>query len=456
MAAQNADESDALVFFGATGDLAFRKIYPALQGLIKHHRFDKPIIGVGRSAANADTLRARAHDSLEANGGVDADAFRTMSSLLKAVRGNYDDSSTFEALRSALGDAKHPLYYLAIPPESFATVANGLRASGCNAGARVVVEKPFGRDLKSARDLNQTLHRCFSEPAIFRIDHYLGKEPVQNLLYFRFANAFLEPIWNRTHVRSIQITMAEAIGIEGRGSFYDEVGAIRDVLQNHLLELAALITMDVPKDHHPDALRDEKIRAFRAMQPLSPSDVVRGQFQGYRREKGVAPNSSVETFAAVRLCFTSDRWRGVPCYIRAGKRLPVSATEIRVELDRPGNFVRFRLSPDVVISLGATAKAPGETMTGENVELVARQCGGDTMSPYERLLGDALRGDAMLFVREDEVEAAWSVVDPVLDGVTDVHEYEEGTWGPEEANSIAPSGGWYNPIATESIIQPCF
>jgi glucose-6-phosphate 1-dehydrogenase len=433
-----ADESDALVFFGATGDLAFRKIYPALQALIKRHRFDKPIIGVSRSAANVDALRARARESLEANGGVDPEAFQKLASLLQYVRGDYEDPSTYAALRAALGDAKHPLYYLAIPPESFATVASGLAASGCNSGARVVVEKPFGRDLESARALNHTLHHCFLEPAIFRIDHYLGKEPVQNLLYFRFSNTFLEPIWNREHVRSVQVTMAEKIGVEGRGRFYDEVGAIRDVVQNHLLELVALLTMEEPADDHPDALRDEKVRAFRAMRPLTSNDVVRGQFRGYRDEKGVAPNSTVETFAAVRLCLDSNRWRGVPFYIRAGKRLPVSTTEILVQLDRPGNFVRFRLSPDVIVSIGATAKAPGEAMVGEHVELIARQGEGDAMSPYERLLGDALRGDPMLFVREDEVETAWTVVEPVLDNATPIYEYEPETWGPPEADAIAP------------------
>ena len=440
-----AEASDALVFFGATGDLAFRKIYPALQSLIKRHRFDKPIIGVSRSAADVEALRARARQSLEANGGVDSEAFAKLSSLLRYVRGDYEDPATYVALRAAMGDAKRPLYYLAIPPESFGTVANGLAASGCNSGGRVVVEKPFGRDLKSARALNKTLHRCFPEPAIFRIDHYLGKEPVQNLLYFRFANAFLEPIWNREHVKHVQLTMAENIGVEGRGRFYDEVGAIRDVVQNHLLELIALLTMDAPKGDHPDALRDEKLRAFRAMQPLAPADIVRGQFIGYRDEEGVAPNSTIETFAALRLCLTSERWRGVPFYIRAGKRLPTSATEILVQLDRPGNYVRFRLSPDVIISIGATAKAPGEAMLGEHVELVARQCEGDAMSPYERLLGDAIRGDAMLFVREDEVETAWTVVEPVLDNTTPIYEYAADMWGPPEADAIGPPGGWHNP-----------
>ncbi len=430
------NSADAFVFFGATGDLAYRKIFPALQALVKRGELHVPIIGVGRSAADADALRARARASLEAHGGVDAQAFETLSSLLQYVKGDYGDPATFAALRGTLGSAKHPLYYLAIPPELFTVAADGLRASGCNDGARVVIEKPFGRDLESAKTLNTTLHRCFPEQAIFRIDHYLGKEAVQNLIYFRFANSFLEPIWNRDHVRSIQVTMAEKIGIEGRGVFYEEVGAIRDVVQNHLLELVALLTMDAPKDDHPDALRDEKLRAFQAMEPLKPEDVVRGQFEGYRQEPGVAPESTVETFAAIRLCLNSLKWRGVPVYIRAGKRMPVSATEIRIELDRPANFVRFRLSPEVIISIGAKMKAPGEAMVGEDVELVLHHVEAGEMTPYERLLGDAIRGDSMLFVREDEVEAAWAVVQPVLGNATPVQLYAQETWGPPSGFSF--------------------
>ncbi len=431
--------ADAFVFFGATGDLAYRKIFPALHALVKRGQFNVPIVGVSRSASGVEALRARARESIDANGGgVDPAAFDKLSSLLRQVKGDYQDPQTFTMLRSALAGAAHPLYYLAIPPDAFPLVADGLAQSGCNSGARVVVEKPFGRDLASAQRLNATLHRCFAEPAIFRIDHYLGKEPVQNLIYFRFANDFLEPIWNRDHVKSVQVTMAEQIGVEGRGRFYEEVGAIRDVVQNHLLELVALLTMEVPKADHADALREEKLRAFQAMQPLAPGDVVRGQFEGYRREEGVAPDSTVETFAALRLCLNSPRWRGVPFYIRAGKRLPVSATEIRIELSRPGNFVRFRLSPDVIISLGARAKAPGEAMEGEDVELLVRHMEPGEMTPYERLIGDAMRGDPMLFVREDEVEAAWRVVDPVLGNVTPVHTYAQGTWGPSEAQALAP------------------
>ena len=433
------NSADAFVFFGATGDLAYRKIFPALQALVKRGGFDIPIIGVGRSAAGADALRERARQSLqEYGGGIDDAAFAKLSSLLQYVKGNYEDAETFTALRAALGASKAPLYYLAIPPEAFTLVANGLAASGCHAGARVVVEKPFGRDLESARALNATLHKCFPEQAIYRIDHYLGKEPVQNLVYFRFANSFPEPIWNRDHVRSVHLTMAEAIGVEGRGKFYEEVGAIRDVVQNHLLELVALLTMEAPKAEHADALRDEKLLAFRAMEPLMPADVVRGQFAGYRNEDGVAPDSTVETFAAIRLCVGSPRWRGVPFYIRAGKKLPVSATDIRVELDRPGNYVRFRVSPQVSISIGATVKAPGEAMTGEPVELFALDSQVGDMSPYERLIGDAMRGDPTLFVREDEVEAAWAVVQPVLGNVTPVHEYAQGSWGPPEADAISP------------------
>jgi glucose-6-phosphate 1-dehydrogenase len=451
-------ESDAFVFFGATGDLAFRQIFPALQAMIRRGHFGGPIVGVARSASSVDALRERARASLEAHGGVDPQAFATLSERLRYVNGDYQDPLTYQRLRAALSDSRRPLYYLAVPPDLFPTVAEGLSVSNCNQSARVVLEKPFGRDLASAEALNRTLHRCFPESEIFRIDHYLGKEPVQNLLFFRFANSFLEPIWNRHYVQRIQITMAEAIGVEGRGRFYEEVGAIRDVLQNHLLEIAALLTMEAPVDHQPDALRDAKHRAFDAMRPLSPSEVVRGQFRGYRLEKDVAANSTVETFAAVRLHIDTPRWLGVPVYIRGGKRLPVTSTEIRVDLRQAPyavfddslphapNYVRFRVSPDVIISLGARIKAPGEAMVGENVELLARDSTADDMMPYERLLGDALRGDAMLFVREDEVEAAWRVVEPILGDATPIRDYEPGTWGPAEAAAlVGEDGGWHNP-----------
>jgi glucose-6-phosphate 1-dehydrogenase len=451
-------ESDAFVFFGATGDLAYEQIFPALQAMIRHGHFDMPIIGVARSAKDLDGLRVRARESIEKHGTLDPRAFAVLSAKLQYVNGDYASSETFRQLRKALGAASRPLYYLAIPPDLFATVAEGLAHAECDKGARLVVEKPFGRDLSSAQALNRTLHKSFPESAIFRIDHYLGKEPVQNLLYFRFANSFLEPIWNSNYIQSVQVTMSENFGMRGRGALYEELGAIRDVVQNHMLEVVALLTMEAPIGREPDALRDEKQRAFQAMRPLSPADVVRGQFRGYRSEKGVARDSQVETFAAVKLYVDTWRWAGVPFYIRAGKQMPVTATEVLVELKRPpqavfdavtqreANYFRFRLSPDVSISLGARAKLPGEAMAGERVEFVVGQSFVNEMTPYERLLGDALRGDPTLFVREAGVEAAWSVVDSILGDVTPVHEYDPNTWGPIEADRIiAGEGGWHNP-----------
>jgi glucose-6-phosphate 1-dehydrogenase len=451
-------DADAFVFFGATGDLAFKQIFPALQAMIRHGNLDMPIIGVAKSDKDLDGLRVRTHESLEKHGGVDASAFAALSARLQYVNGDYNSPETFRKLRKALGGASQPLYYLAIPPNLFETVAQGLANEDCDKGARVVVEKPFGRDLASARALNQTLHGSFPESAIFRIDHYLGKEPVQNLLYFRFANSFLEPIWNSNYIQSVQVTMSETLGVEGRGVFYEEVGAIRDVVQNHMLEVVALLTMEAPVGHDPDAMRDAKQRAFRAMRPLTPCDVVRGQFRGYRSEDGVAADSRVETFAAIKLHIDTWRWASVPFYIRAGKRMPVSATEVVVELKRPpqavfdtitqsqADYFRFRLSPNVSISVGARVKIPGEAMVGEVVELLVRQSPADEMTPYERLLGDAIRGDPALFVREDGVEAAWSVVDPILRNVTPIHEYEPNSWGPIQADQIiAGNGGWRNP-----------
>jgi glucose-6-phosphate 1-dehydrogenase len=454
-----AEQSDALVVFGVTGDLAYKQIFPALQALIRRGQLSVPIVGVARSGWKLEHLRDRARQSLEANGGVDAAAFARMSELLVYVDGDYRDPGTYERLRQALGAAARPVHYLAIPPSIFTVVATGLAQSGCTRGARVVVEKPFGRDLASARELNATLHRFFREADIFRIDHYLGKEPVQNLLYYRFANSFLEPVWNRNYIREVQITMAESFGVRGRGKFYEEAGAIRDVVQNHLLQVVSLLAMEPPAGSDTEAVRDAKAQAFRAMRPLQPADVVRGQFSGYRNEPGVAPDSEVETFAAMRLQLDSWRWAGVPFYIRAGKCLPVTVTEVYVELKRPpqalfadaatspANSFRFRLSPHVVLSLAARAKLPGEAMTGEDVELVACHERADEMAPYERLLRDAMRGDQMLFAREDAVERAWQVVDPVLGvGTTPLETYAPGSWGPAEASHLtAATDGWHQP-----------
>jgi glucose-6-phosphate 1-dehydrogenase len=450
--------SDALVVFGVTGDLAFKQIFPALHAMIRHGNLNVPVLGVARAGWSLEQLRARARESLEGHGDVDPAASQKLCGLLRFVGGDYEDPATYQRLREALNGSERPAYYLAIPPSIFATVASGLAEAGAATSARVIIEKPFGRDLASAQALNATLHQYFPESAIFRIDHFLGKEPVQNLLYYRFANSFLEPVWNRTYVERVQISLAERFGVQGRGRFYEEAGAIRDVVQNHLLQIASLLAMEAPAGRGTEAIRDAKAQAFRAMRPLQPSDVVRGQFRGYRQEKGVASDSEVETFAAVRLQIDSWRWAGVPFYIRAGKCLPVTVTEVLIELKRPPlalfsdsagappNRFRFRLSPRVVLSLEARAKLPGESMRGEDVELIACHDQADEMGPYERLLRDAMRGDQSLFARQDTVEEAWRVVDPILGSATPLLEYESGTWGPAEADRLLQNGdGWHNP-----------